>query len=435
MITTIKISSKNLASCKILSLAKNMVNAQILLQMGRDVKKSLAYLILILCYQTPTIAKADDFATFDWMTAPLSGLASLFSQCLEAPTSIGFNVASQTLNLANQGKWVSTGSKVKSGKLLRFDWSTKGIEARARKYLILYRIDPRFSAPQIYIQTYDYIKSEYVSDFHQFQSGKLVNYQSKPYINWSERITDYTSYFDFSGRSGIPVNTGDIINITLAKTADFFTSLGDFTTELDDGQATASINYTPSYVKDNQIIYTQASVWCAALDSVGTYSNAVCAQGKYKNTNSAKSFIVGKPEEPKFSTLLTSLQSCPDGTNTKDLDSLCYYDNGRGMKISIGGQSIKDEGVGFIHSNFLNKNFFYHKAESAGDLKLATSWDIDKMFVGFDQKLSNWNSYADFDALEAALNGGIIDLNMNYLHFGRYILAVEIGNGDKTILD
>ncbi|MGL4226870.1 MAG: type IV secretion system protein, partial [Rickettsia sp.] len=99
--------------------------------------KSLVLLVLFMAMP----AKAVD--AFSWMSTGFGGLKSLFG-CLEVPEFTSFQEGNIGISLSTAGTWQSTGNAVEKGKLLKINWSTSGITPEPRKYLVLYRIDPRF---------------------------------------------------------------------------------------------------------------------------------------------------------------------------------------------------------------------------------------------------------------------------------------------------
>ncbi|MGI4776260.1 MAG: type IV secretion system protein, partial [Janthinobacterium lividum] len=374
-------------------------------------------------------AKASsDFDTFSWMVSSLSTLASLFNTCLEVPEDISFNSATTPLHISNAGNWVATGVQVTGGKLLEFDWSFTGITAFPRKYLVLYRIDPRFATPQIFIQTYDYAQQKYISDFGQFQNGQLLIYQKNPSIDWNERILSYTNYFNFVGRSGISVQAGDVVNITLISSASFF-ALGDFNSELSSPGSELSLIYTVSPIDDNKLIYFSADAWC---NDTGTHNqkNPYCSNGFYANPSNIALELNGGINDIRFNQVLPSINSCPDSGDI-DASILCFFDKGRGMEISIGDQVIKDTNVSFVHSNFLDKDLLYYESSSSGTLNISTNWEISGMFPNVNQQMISWLQYQSLDQLTSNLTSDNSNSDMQFLHFGRYILEIEIGNNDK----
>ena len=313
--------------------------------------KLVRYLFLLIAILASPVQARADFPVMDWMTETLDGLENLFSSCLEVPSLSSYNTGSTTLDLSSSGTWVATGTYVSSGKMIQFNWNTIGVEGSPRKYLVMYRIDPRFNRPQLYIQTYDYTQQKYVSDFDSVQGGQLDNYQANPQIVFAQRVQDYTDYFNFNDRPQMQVNQGDVINITLIKSGDFFQAPPGFSGELQSAGQIPVIAYTPSAADDNQIVYASAVPWCAALTANATPSSMVCNSGTYINS-SDPSPLVGMLNEPKFTGIKETIPTCPASSNTRAVGALCYYDHGRGMKITINGQTIKSEPDPFVLQAF-----------------------------------------------------------------------------------
>ncbi|WP_323738567.1 TrbL/VirB6 family protein [Candidatus Trichorickettsia mobilis] len=394
-------------------------------EFGSSLKSNISLLILLVtCLLFPIRA----LAVPGWLSTSLLGLASLFSKCLEVPEVSNFHYGSKILNLSQSGIWVPTGSQVENGKMIKFDWSTKGVETRPRKYKVMYRIDPRFSQPQVFIQTYDYQSGQYVSDFHQFKNGQLDKYQNKPEMLFQQRTTDYSDYFNFNGRPRIPVYAGDVVNITLIDKGGYFTNSDKFTSEFDDPGEYLSIAYTVSAGMDNKIIYAPAGVWCKFLGTGN--SSVICNNGTYKNSGNIYNVLMGRPYESPLSNLQ---DSCALGTDFNNTQSLCFYDKGRGMGIKIGGQVVKQEQDIFVHSSFNNKDFIYYRSKTSSDLTF-TSWPISNMFTKASQLMSGWKTYSQESNLKSDLiNQSITDLSAKFLHFGRYTMQIEIGNGDQSV--
>lgn len=394
------------------------------------------FVILLILLLASKKAKADS-DTSDWMNSSLDGLASLFSTCLETPKNISFNSDMKTLDLSNSGNWVATGTRVKGGKLLEFNWNLESVTTLPRKHLVMYRIDPRFPVPQIFVQNYDYTQQKYVSDFGQFQNGKLLDHQQNSSSNttnqnidysWLDQIANYNNYFNFIGRQGIPVHTGDIVNITLVNARSFFVT-SDFSNELDSTSKELGLIYTASPISDNKIIYTSVNSWCNST-RINNVANPYCVNGVYRNPSNVLLALEGQINDPGFNQILPDINSClASGINQ---NSLCFFDKGRGMKISINNQVIKDTNSTFIHSDFLNKDLLYYQSGSSGTLNISTDWQIKSMFPNFDQRMNSWIKYQDVYQLTSDLTSQDQYSDMQFFHFGRYIMEIEIGNSNNS---
>lgn len=392
-------------------------------------------LVVLLAFHP---AKADD-SKYDWMNATLGGLSALFSSCLEVPKFNGMQEGRISLDLAKPNTWNSTGNYVKKDRAIKFEWSTRGAVSNPRKYLVIYRIDPRFNKPQIFIKTFNYLTNKYeASDFPGFKSTD----QTKDYATLAfNKIQNYVDYFNFAkNRQKIRVEKGDVINITLAAAGEFFSAATDkdlVNKELDNNILAVPSLYTNSNL-DNKILYSTVERLC---DSIDPSRKSIECSGTGTNTKYKildKLILVGKPLTQASIQNMSNLgiTACPDSANDKNNTPVCFYDQGRGMRILVSNQIVKREAESFVYSKFLKKNFLYYKSDIAGDLNFSTSWLIQGMFTALDKPLmSDWNSFTNLNELNSYINSSNVDLSASFLHFGRYIMVVEIGNGDKVISD
>ncbi|WP_342260377.1 type IV secretion system protein [Candidatus Tisiphia endosymbiont of Metellina segmentata] len=394
----------------------------------------IALVVLLACNPV----KADDSekdAKFDWMSSSLSGLAALFSACLEVPKFNSFQEGSISLDLTKPNEWNSTGNYVKKDKAIKFDWSTSGAVSSPRKYRVMYRIDPRFNRPQIFIKTFNHLTKKYeATNFPKFKATD----PTKDYISLAfSKMQNYVDYFNFvENRQKIRVEKGDVINITLAGAGDFFSVATDedfLKSELDNNMLGIPSLYTNSNL-DNKILYSTAEKLCYSIDpSRDKVCQGTGASTKYKALD--KLVLVGKPLTQ--GSIQQIIKICPDFANDKDNSPVCFYDQGRGMRILVNNQIIKREAESFVYSKFLKKSFLYYKSDIAGDLDFLTDWPIQGMFTSLDKPLmSDWiGAFSDINELSSYISSPAVDLSSSFLHFGRYIMMVEIGNGDKSISD
>jgi len=404
--------------------------------------KLIRSLIIILLLATHVNARAssDDFG---WMNSSFDAITTFIAGCIEVPQFANMKKSSATLYLEDSGKWISAGSYVEADKLLQMEWSTKAILPNPTKYKVLYRIDPRFSKPQVFIQKRVLIKNgddefeeKYVSDFHQYNNGVFLRYQDNPYMTFLTRIQAFTDYFDFNGRSKIQIKKNDVVNITLDTTGSYFGGTSEMNLELGSGDE-LSLIYTESAIPDNRIIYSNAHRWCedAITPTRPEYIfNCVAFPQKYWDIGNNSMTLEGKIDNAAFNANKTSINACADGATGDNNNPICYYNKGRGMTLSVGGTTIKPIADKFITSSFTGKDFFYYKSDVDGDLDFTTDWDIDGMYndsATLNQFMVNWggwigaNNYAMFKAINVALRPDFI---MNFVHFGRYLLDVEVGS-------
>lgn len=398
----------------------------------------LLLIVLTLLSQFSVTAIASE--RYGWMDTQMDALKSFFG-CVEVPVFAGLHQAQHALNLDNSGNWVSTGVKVEDGKLLQIDWLASGVSSRPAKYRVLYRIDPRFAVPQIFIQKFDFSAKKYLSDFHQFKGGQLLRYQDTAEMTFKQRIIDYNEYFNFNGRDKIPVKKGDVINITMDTTGKFFGSDSEMQSELFGiGTELLSVYTTTSSLPDNYIFYSSLSQFCdSIISSKGSILNELSKEICTKHLDLAIdwSSYIGKMNNSIMTpTRWQQIPVCPDASNGKDNNPLCKYNLGRGMIFTVGGTEIKNEKQKFINSPFTGKNFFYHKSDITGTLEFKSPWSIDGMYSTDTQIMSKWSSLQsvdDYDTFYAYMNSIKPSLDMNFIYMGRYLMEVEIGNCSKVI--
>ncbi|HJD55654.1 MAG TPA: type IV secretion system protein [Rickettsia endosymbiont of Pyrocoelia pectoralis] len=402
--------------------------------------KILKSLILLVLFTTSSVKGDDNFA---WMSSSLGGLKSLFG-CIEVPTFTSFQEGKIGISLSSSGTWQSTGNNVEKGKLLKINWSTTGLTPEPRRYLVLYRIDPRFSVPQVFIKTYNYTTAQFeVQGFPGFSTannGVIPPDKDLDGLSFT-KMSKYVDYFNYSnGNPKIQVNIGDIVNISLANKDDFFTpstpalpnTLNNILTkELDNSIFAASALYTESNLGnfENRIIYSSAAQICNVIDaSRSTICNGSGSSTKYKNLSNMQ--LVGKPMGGDvLQNFMSLISACPANSG---LDSpACYYDQGRGMVIKVGGQIIKSRDQSFVNNSNTQNSFIYYQATSGGTMEFASDWQISGMFSS-SVLMSDWNrTFSDYTSFANFINTG--DWSANFLYFGRYAMIVEVGNGTNTI--
>ncbi|MCZ6886602.1 MAG: type IV secretion system protein [Rickettsia endosymbiont of Ixodes persulcatus] len=404
--------------------------------------KILKSLVLLVLFMTAP-AKAID--AFSWMSTGFGGLKSLFG-CLEVPKFTSFQEGNIGISLSTAGTWQSTGNAVEKGKLLKINWSTSGITPEPRKYLVLYRIDPRFSTPQVFIKTYNYTKLQFeVLGFPRFvteNNGAIPPDKDLDALSFT-KMSDYVKYFNYSnGNSRIQVNAGDVVNISLVSKDNFFSTNTPklpntvdniLTQELDSSVFAASALYTQSNLGnfDNRIVYSSAEQVCNMIDASRT---SVCSgtgtATKYKNTDNG--VIVGKPMiTGAVQNFMGLINSCPANAGI-DTSPACYYDQGRGMIIKVGGQVIKGRDQRFVNSGSTQSSFIYYQATSGGTMDFTSDWSSTGMFSN-SVLMSDWsrNYSGDYNRFVNDINKN--DWSANFLYFGRYAMIVEIGNGTNSI--
>ncbi len=403
--------------------------------------QTIVKLIIILAIIPAHSVHAKDDNKLDWMNANLQdgSLNNTLGGCIPVPKLDDFmHEGSASLNLAQPDVWVATGQYVKKDKAINFEWNaSSAVAVTPRKYKVLYRIDPRFDRPQLFIKTFNSKTNQYEANaFPKFNTTD----PSKDYGSLAfNKMKDYVQYFALAkDRKKIPVEKGDIINITLTTLTDFFgvnTKEDILKAELDPDLLALPMLYTNSNI-ENKIVYSSAETVCNIIDPK---QQNVCQSPDLKETVLHIENSMALIGQPLPSYLIESwnnkIASCPEGQNGKDNQSLCFYDQGRGMRILLNNQVIKRESESFVYSG-AEKYFLYYKAENGGNLDFITQWPISTgMFVSTPSTLmQDWvANFSKKSDLEKAFTSN--DLKVRYLHFGRYIMNVEIGKGEGGKLD
>jgi len=408
----------------------------------QKMKLTSKVLLIIISVMHALIVKAyGDDRVFDWMNADIMSFTPS-PRCIEVPTFSSVNQSHKNLNVENPGVWVPAGVHVDQGKMLSMSWNAKGVSPRPQKYRVLYRVDPRFSQPQIFIQKYDYVQQKYITDFNNYRSQILPFYQ-RNYVFSSTRFDDFNDYFNFVGRQKIPVQKNDVVNITLDANGNFFDSNGDMQGGLgNDGNPISIFTDSSSAVLRNKVMYASSSRWCSDIittTATDYASRCLLIPGKYLNLGDQIPQLVGKVSDSYFTSKINSIPSCPDNADGAD-NPICFYDKGRGFKIDIGGFTIKDYKQKFVYSPFSGKYFLYHYSDSAGDLNFTTPWPITGMYGnGFLQQMIQWKTFAtsidiiNFINLILYLNANALTTPVNFFHFGGYAMEIEIGQANAVI--
>lgn len=402
----------------------------------------LVFLLQLL--MLPSAYASDRFA---WMDANIMSLGSILPTCIEVPDNNSINESNKTLNVQTDNNlWIPTGVYVEGGKMLSMIWNAQSVKPQPRKYRVLYRIDPRFTRPQVYIAKYDYTQQKYLSDFNTYKNGALPLWQQSS-LFYSQQLRDFDNYFNFVNRPKISVNKGEVINISLNTVNEFWGADTDFVFTFYLIPYSWNI-YNNTSNMQNRTLYASAARWCDdIIKTVSPTYNTKCNiyPGQYISIihdtvlfpSTYISMLDGNQADPEFMSQVSSIPSCPDNTNGPDNNPVCYYDQGRGMSIMIGGTVIKDNTQKFIRA--LNgKDILYYHSAIDGDLDFVTSWPISGMYNNLMQNMIQWQSFADDSSGDISLISNYLsshfgDASMNFIHFGSYSMEIEIGSATATL--
>ncbi|MDG1436435.1 MAG: type IV secretion system protein [Rickettsiaceae bacterium] len=384
---------------------------------------------MLLCFFHASVIAAEEDED-DWRNTSIDSLNKDFANCISLPEVIDTNTTTTVLDLSKDEQWIATGVHVTKDKLLEAKWNLSNITPRPKKYRVLYRIDPRFKDPQVFIKKYNPDDSTYHSWFHDYNSGDLLRYQVNEQLDFLNRIKLFSEYFADKEATTIPISKGDIVNITIDTQGKYWSNSSDMTGEL--GLTVSgnplSIIYTQSPI-DNNIIYSNTQRWCEAFsDAPSNYCSQEGSVYKYNDSYADWRTFEGMMDSSRIP---NNISSCAQYANGLD-NALCYYDKSRGLAIKIDGTTIKSTEEQFINSSPDGKSFFYYTSNINGNLSFTTDWDIANMYSNnYNESLllKNWGGFgSDYADFSAAMNVQKDKFNMNHLYFGRYFLEVEVGN-------
>lgn len=369
---------------------------------------------------------------------------ALTSSCVALPKFHSFTTGSTQIDLdplsKETGRWIAAANGVQKDKMVKVQWNTRGIKSKPRKYFVVYRIDPRFSKPQIFILKKNYITGKYESDFHDFNGGKLLSYQKDPNLNFAGRGADYDDYFSFRGdRKPIKVDYGDVVSISLTKMTSILKEYPNFQKSLSPKVRYFNSIFINTRSQENTILYSDANSWCKYLNKHPRLSaDITCTtdpasgrevwagqMGSYRN-------LFGNLDMPAR----LSAPPCPMDRVGSKHNKLCLYDQGRGMNIFVGGTEVKQTYEPFFRSQLDKKDFFYYKAKERGTLDFSSNISMKDPYVDFTRSMKDWSSNpkysASYDSMKAYLDSieGYTDTMMDSVHLGRYVMMVNIGNSE-----
>lgn len=414
-------------------------------------KRIMARFILLfsILLATPRISHATPaFDAIDWIFKSISNIfTGVVTRCDNVSVAGRFHTGSVSVNLDTENNQWKHAHSVNSGRMFKIQWNTNGIVAEPRRYYVLYRIDPRFERPQTFIFYYDYDINKYVSDFHVFNGGSntsagmLERHQSNE-SNIPARFSDYDNYINFrSGRSRIPVNDGDVINIVLKNQADLASDLrtshhSNFFNLLSSNTSLVQLT-TDTNIPDNKILYVNSQEWCNYVNPSRSFFD--------NNRNYCENNKIGGVYDPASSTVYphnlmgivnsrqaltsvsTSSTDCSDSVTGAD-HAPCFYANGRGMNISISGQEIKSTYDRFYQVSGSGNEVFYHQSRARGYLDFGTSIPMSNQYQNHSQYMKDWAQSRRGIERWLRSSSGQSDTLMNFIHAGSYVMSMKIGN-------
>jgi type IV secretion system protein VirB6 len=413
----------------------------------------------LLCFFISSLSSTSVFAESTFTTWLLNTILSFFvpffidPSCINPPDlqsmqsdSRSFfvgQVPNSTKVISGSGVWINTGAKVSIGQTLQINWTTDGINSNIRKYAALYRIDPRFSNPQLFILKYNYLTNSYDSDFHQYMNGKLLAYQAGTSVDsFNTKITNLNNYFNFVNRDKIAISAGEVVNISLTTIDTFLQYSPAFNAELGSTNGDLMIVNTRTNLPDNNVAYLGAETLCRGQSgTLPSYYCAMIGNDYIYNTSNYINRITGILD---INGVGINATICPEGDvgpNFQDNNNQyipCFFNGGILMPITINNSIIKPLYAPFTYSSISGKYFFNIESDSNGYIEFVDNNNQisnNNLFHNFNPLMSSWD--ANYGAstsavqtyLEQSIAGRYNSESLN-IYGGRYIMDITIGNGN-----
>lgn len=372
---------------------------------------------------TANVAKSDD-----WIGKTLSVIASLFG-CIKP--SDNPSIKKNKLNISlDDDSWHNTGISVKKDKLLSLKWRAIDTELNStynnttKKYRVLYKIDPRAQRSLVFIANYSSENSEYKWDYDDFEEGELLN------CDQSRSSSDYCKdlrfkYARFIGRNKLEVNEGDVVNIKILDSSNFFSNnLKRINSDIID-LSQSHVSFVQSalstesfFAPDNAIISSDMSVWQNYIQngtvseqngSLYGYNDNSTTPGSAAHYNKTIGHMIGVIND----SALENIIRCPNDRFDNMNNPPCYFDRSKAITMVVNNSIVKQPYYQFM--DYHHHKLFTFQAESDGELDF----------------LDAFNSH---NALNFNTPGNPSGDGTKYLTQGRYLFEIEIGKGDNIVV-
>ncbi len=317
------------------------------------------------------------------------------------------------------GVWVPT-TAVQQNKMVMLQLYGDKVYEFPRKYKVLYRIDPRFSTPQVFVSQYNYTSRTY----ELINASELNSAMLGEKGGFGQTANALVSIF--GKNTSILVNPGDVVNIELSNSI----PINIPTFNLANGLSSMLAISTDTSNLLNKIIYFDSSIICKQY--IGASNAYRCDNQNYSitssNTFEGYNLLYGNIMDPSLIKDINNNlndNTCPASTEGVPSETLCYHSKGDGVIISVSDQIIKNMNEKFI--SFNGSDFLRFVATNGGYLNFSTQYPIAGMFESFSpQEMSKWASFTSQD-METKYNA--LSHQVNFLHLGSYVFDISIGSG------
>lgn len=382
-------------------------------------------------------------------------------KCMSYSGADGFSYSNARASI-DYSEWTQL-AVVHQGKKVKFQWSTLGLVSKPRKYLLLVRLDPRFTRPVVYIQKYDYDKAAYISDFHTTLDGRLDDLNTASDSEIQERARVFDDYVNFRNRSSININRGDVVNINLVTAEKFFASNAGFSNGemLSKTQRLLNMYTDIGDWSDNKFIYSTAERFCDFLTEYAPDTPNYCVTDQHSGDMTYLlpaddySLWLGSVRKLPLLNNAGAIKECGPGWqdqyNSLSFDGqktnkLCKLSEGAGLQISVANSAIKhaeDKMLPLPDSQLPN---LYYNADRSGALDFSSIIPLSELqssdyninalyFNSINDDFPYINNYILLQNLFTQRASEGRGISFQKIAIGRAFYEVVIGRGNTSLSD
>ncbi|KJV57188.1 trbL/VirB6 plasmid conjugal transfer family protein [Orientia chuto str. Dubai] len=349
--------------------------------------------------------------------------------------------------------WIDSGIMTKAGKSISIE--VPSINQNSRKlqnrYLVLHRVDPRFPiVGQTFIIELDEAATP-ISRIHNFENGRLQSYQNEhsSYFqntdgsNFINAVNLQQQFFN-SQNSKIKVKAGDVIDIALISSVDFFNKL-----QLKDGSNKSEFTAELYPKWDGYRYYKPYGIYTVSIKSnIGVVDNVLLITAGSSDKKTLSKLLVGVKNIDSVS----SFEKC--NLNNLSESKSCVLGLGIGMEIKLNQEVLKSKFDKFLivdtvsnqySSSFLDKPIegMYHiVAKGDGYLSFSTPLYSNVKYrssglndVEYSSVLNSCHTLNEFEVkyLNSILNSKqevIQGIVIDKILVGRYLMYITINRNN-----